>query len=252
VSHLLGLGLDRQKTVAKRLWSLSSFWRYLIRKGHADANVWLGHGVNQHGRSSRDRVPERAFAPAEIHKLLDGPAEPVLADLMRLALFSGARIEELALLRAADINVTDRTMALHADPKSAASRRIVPVHAEVWPIVAARIEGKAADAFILDELGAAPRAGRQRSMAISKRFGRYRTEVGVDDRREGQRRALTNFHSFRRTFVTLAEQAGQPESIIRSVVGHKRDGVTLGLYSGGPSLAQRRACVESVKLPAPA
>jgi integrase len=208
VTVLLSQGLDRSKTVSKRLWSLSSFWRFLIRKGHTQVNVWLGHGVGQQGRSGRDKVLERPFTPAEVHKLMDGPAEPVLADLMRLALFSGARIEELSLLRVRDIDVAERTMHLQADPKSPASRRKVPIHPEVWPIIAGRIEAKAADAFLLHELGPAPNEGRQRSMAISKAFGRYRETVGVDDKREGQRRSLVNFHSFRRTFVTLAEQAG--------------------------------------------
>jgi integrase len=249
VSRLLSQGMDRQKTISKRLWSLSSLWRFLIRKGHCETNVWLGHGGGQQGRSGRDKVPERPFTPAELHKLVDGPAEPVLADLMRLAFYSGARIEELSLLRVRDIDVKDQTMAIHADPKSTASRRVVPVHSEVWPIVAARIKAKAADAFLLDELGPAPKEGRQRSMAISKAFGRYRETVGVDDTRPGQRRSLVNFHSFRRTFVTLAEQAGQPESTICSVVGHKREGMTFGTYSGGPSLAQRRACVEAVLIP---
>lgn len=52
---------------------------------------------------------------------------------------------------------------------------------------------------------------------------------------EGKRRSLVNFHSLRRWFITKAEQAGQPESIIAAVVGHKRQGMTLGGYSGGPS-----------------
>jgi integrase len=140
-------------------------------------------------------------------------------------------------------------MHVQADPKTPASRRMVPIHSAVWPMVEARILQKLQDAFLFHELGPAPKPGRQRSMPISKAFGRYRVSVGVDDRREGQRRSLTNFHSFRRCFVTLAEQAGIPESTIKSVVGHKRQGMTFGVYSGGPSLEQRRACVEAVQLP---
>ena len=37
-----------------------------------------------------------------------------LHDLMRLALFSGARIEELALLRVRDINSTGHTRSEHS------------------------------------------------------------------------------------------------------------------------------------------
>jgi integrase len=140
-------------------------------------------------------------------------------------------------------------MKIRADPKTPASRRVVPIHTAVWPIVQMRIAGKAADAFVFDELGPLPSPGQPRSAAAVKAFGRYRAAVGVDDRREGQRRSLVNFHSFRRTFVTLAEQAGQPETTIRSVVGHKRSGMTFGIYSGGPSLEQRRACIEAVQVP---
>ena len=65
----------------------------------------------------------------------------------------------------------------------------------------------------------------------------------------GRRRSLVNFHSFRRYFITKAEQADQMEHIIAVVVGHKRTGMTLGRYSGGPLLEQARCGVEAVKLP---
>jgi integrase len=71
---------------------------------------------------------------------MNGKAEPVLADLMRLAFYSGARIEELALLRVRNIDAAEKTKHVQADPKSPASRRKVPIHSEVWPIVAGRIE----------------------------------------------------------------------------------------------------------------
>ena len=63
------------------------------------------------------------------------------------------------------------------------------------------------------------------------------------------RRPRHNFHSFRRYFITKAELADQMEHIIAVVVGHKRTGMTLGRYSGGPLLEQARRCVEAVKLP---
>lgn len=67
----------------------------------------------------------------------------------------------------------------------------------------------------------------------------------------GKRRSLVNFHSFRRWFITKAERADQPESIIAVVVGYKRQGMTLGRYSAGPLMEQARRCVEAVQLPHP-
>ena len=90
---------------------------------------------------------------------------------------------------------------------------------------------------------------RERSFKASNAFTEYRRSVGVDDMVEGKRRSLVNFHSFRRWFITEAERADQPENIIAAVVGHKRQGMTLGTYSAGPKLAQARRCVEAVKLP---
>jgi integrase len=77
----------------------------------------------------------------------------------------------------------------------------------------------------------------------------YRRSVGVEEVVPGRRRSLVNFHSFRRCFITKAEQADQMEHIIAVVVGHKRTGMTLGRYSGGPLLEQARRCVEAVRLP---
>lgn len=126
---------------------------------------------------------------------------------------------------------------------------MVPLHPELASIVARRIDSKSPDSFLFQELRTQKANGR-RSGAFVFQFSLWRDSIGLTVKQEGQRRSLINFHSCRRWFVTAAEQAGQPESVIRAVVGHKRPGVTLGVYSAGPSLAQKRACVESVQLPA--
>lgn len=249
VTALLARQMDRN-TIGKRLWSLSALWRWLISKGHTDDNPWRGHSVAQGGRSERDKEPERAFTDAEVVTLLSGTTDRTLLDLMRLAALSGMRLEEIARLQVRDVDLEQRVVTIREDPKTPSARRVVPIHRDVLECIIRRVKGEPASAFVVAELGPAPKEGRQRSMPVSKRFGRYREDVGVHEKRSGQRRSLVNFHSFRRWFITKAEQAGQPENIIRSVVGHKRPGVTLGVYSGGASVAQRRACVEAVVLPA--
>lgn len=52
-----------------------------------------------------------------------------------------------------------------------------------------------------------------------------------------------------RAFRGIALGVATPESTAASVVGHSREGMTHGVYSGGPSIEQMRACVEAVKLP---
>lgn len=73
----------------------------------------------------------------------------------------------------------------------------------------------------------------------------------MDDKREGTRRSLVNFHSARRWFTTKARHAGHPRETIAEIVGHAADkkDVTFGVYAKGASEMQRRACVGDVKLP---
>lgn len=72
----------------------------------------------------------------------------------------------------------------------------------------------------------------------------------MHEREEGRRRSRVNFHSFRRWFITKALQAGQPERVVKQVVGHSLQGdVTLGVYFGGDLMPALRKCVEAVRLP---
>jgi integrase len=56
-----------------------------------------------------------------------------------------------------------------------------------------------------------------------------------------------DFHSFRRTFSTQLENLECPENIAQDIVGHKKQGITYSLYSGGTSLAVMRKWIEQVK-----
>jgi hypothetical protein len=49
----------------------------------------------------------------------------------------------------------------------------------------------------------------QWSFRASNEFTEYRRSVGVEEVVKGRRRSLVNFHSFRRYFITKAEQADQ-------------------------------------------
>jgi hypothetical protein len=87
------------------------------------------------------------------------------------------------------------------------------------------------------------------SNAASTAFTRYRRSLDIGEEGGRRRRAVANFHSWRRWAISKMEQAGQPENVIAAVVGHRRPGLTFGRYSSGPSMEQMRACVESVRLP---
>jgi hypothetical protein len=132
--------------------------------------------------------------------------------------------------------------------KTPAGRRRVPIHSAVVAVVERRTKGKLPGAFLFHEPGA-ERVGRERSMSVSKRFGHYRQRLGVHEAIEGRRQSRVDFHSFRRWFITKA-CIGFDGAVVAAIVGHEVGNITNDVHSGGPDDAVRRACIESVILPA--
>jgi integrase len=220
--HLSRSGQDR-KTIQRKVSACRSYWTWLGRKGIADdeRNPWSRQAPPKVRSGAGEDGKERAFTDAELVTLLNGPADPELADLMRIAALSGMRIDEPYRLTVKDCagGVFNIRRA-----KTRAGERRVPIHPDLAAIVARRTEGKDPSAFLFPEPGVV-KEGRERSMAASKRFGHYRKRLGVAETAAGKRRSLVNFHSFRRWFVTVATRTGQPEHI----------GLSLRRFIGLPS-----------------
>lgn len=237
-------------TLQKYIHRLSVYWRWLEKREEVDLNVW--HGLTYfHAQRPHDEL-ERPFTDDEMVKLLTGPAPPKLQDAMQIGALTGARLDAIVSLRAGDIEEHHGILCFKFAPQKRERKpRLVPVHSELREIVTRRTEGKRPDENLFPEWPPVQKVGsqRERSFKASNQFTAYRRSVGVDERVEGKRRALVNYHSFRRWFITKAEQADQPEHIIQIVVGHRRAGMTLGVYSAGPLLTQARRCIEAVQLP---
>lgn len=58
------------------------------------------------------------------------------------------------------------------------------------------------------------------------------------------------FHSIRKTVSTLFEQAEVLEGVAADILGHEKQTMTYGLYSGGSSLKQKREAVRKLRYPA--
>lgn len=253
-------GIDA-KTTNKYVSALSSYWRWLAKRGHASENPWSNQSVSKVKKGQASQVRrKREFSDAEIRCLFErrhmkpdvalprwqkrSDAWDALPDAMRIAAFSGMRIEEIVNLKVEDCR--DKVFDIRRSKTKAGIRR-VPIHPDLSPIIARRTDGKEGDEPLFHELKAPPDGSKlERSMPLVKAFVTYRRMLGVDDKADGERQSRIDFHSFRRWFITKAEKAGIAPHVISSVVGHERKGMTLGIYSGGPSIEQKRSCVESV------
>lgn len=198
---------------------LSLYWQWMVKREMAPTDPWSGLQAAQRARVE----PERAWTDTEALRLLEGPCSPAMRLLMQVAALTGARQD--AILRMG----VDGDCFLFPRQKKETQDRRVPIHSALskvakdysfpWPT----------------------------SAAASHAFTYYRRKVLGDE--GGRRRAIVNFHSWRRWFISKAEQAGQPENVIAAVVGHRRPGLTFGRYSNGPGVELMRACVEAVRLP---
>lgn len=234
-------------TLNKYVSRLSVYWAWLENRHEVETNVWKGRRLKEPQQTTDQK--ERPFTEDEMKALLGGNAEQHMHDLMRIAALTGARLDAIVCLKVKDCR--DDGVFVFKPQKKEPGSRLCPIHSDLKEIVERRKKDKEPEDDLFPEWPGVKKSNslRERSFKTSNEFTDYRRLCKVDDKREGKRRGLVNFHSFRRWFITKAEQAGQPESTIAAVVGHKRKGMTLGVYSAGPLLEQAQQCIEAVKLP---
>jgi len=236
VSHLLtpASGL-RRKTAQRYVSTLSSLWTWLEARGLAPGNPWLRSGVGK--KSKRGEATTRGqWSDDALIKVLSGYYTPryteTLHDLVRLALVTGARLDELCSLKVGDAHERqDGWWISIRQGKSEAAVREVPVHDSAAHVLARRCKGSRGYVFE----GLVPGGpDKKRSWNVSKAFGHYTSSLDLGDARQ-------TFHSLRNTFIEVMEGAEVPLSTIQLIVGHARQSLTLGGYSKGHRVQLRDA-----------
>ena len=97
------------------------------------------------------------------------------------------------------------------------SNREVPIHNELQDLIE-ELKRRSQDGYLLS--GLSEDKDGKRSGTIGKRFGRFKNQLDFD--------RIYVFHSFRKTVVTLLEQAGISENLAADIVGHEKPRITYG------------------------
>jgi integrase len=74
--------------------------------------------------------------------------------------------------------------------------------------------------------------------ARSNRFDSAKTKLGLGPDKV--------FNSVRKTVATQLEGAGVPENITADILGHEKQTITYGIYSGGTSFEQKFVAIEKL------
>jgi integrase len=159
-----------------------------------------------------------------------------------MALFTGARLNELAPLAAADVMTDPATGIVSINIKedqeeghrlkTAGSTRVVPLHPELIRIGVLRfmdwIRSTGRDARLFPLLTPGPKGGF--GEAWSKWFGRYKRELGITNK-------ASVFHSFRHGFKDAARAARVSEDLHDALTGHA--GSSVGRTYGAKDMVRR-------------
>jgi len=180
------------------------------------------------------KSPRLPYTTKEAKQILQAAKnDKQLVDLIQMAMYTGARIEELCCVKIEHIH-KDRFDIV--DAKSTAGIRTVPIHPKLTSVFKRLIKGSN-DKYLLSGLKA--NSNGDRSTALGKRYGRLKHTLGFTDRH--------TFHSWRGTVITMLEHAGVPESTVQDIVGHERSTLTGSTYSGKSTFEMRRDALITLK-----
>jgi integrase len=161
-----------------------------------------------------------------------------------LAAFSGARLNEICKLRAADLKEKDGIHFLDiADSKTEAGVRRVPVHPT---LKALGFLDYAAELRADGQMFPALRPNKKGDMGdrISSWFTAHRRAtlgVATDD--------ALDFHSFRRSAATALREAEVSEADVAAILGHEHGAETFGTYGRTTSLKRLAGIMARLEYP---
>jgi integrase len=238
----------------KYLGALKAILAHAVDNGFINDNpanqIRVTHDADKHGDNEPATLPytdedlnvlfsSSFFVPGQECKFKKRMKRDAVLDyhwLPIVALFTGARLEEIGQLDVADVMEEDgvKFLFIHADQstdrrlKNKSSRRKVPIHPRLMELgflefVALRRKQRAVKLFsTLKEMGGARKD--KRTDAFSKWWRRYTEEIGVKP--IGKSGKQKTFHSFRHTSKRALRNAGVDPSLTDAIHGHTNKSIS--------------------------
>jgi integrase len=234
LSKTRGLGT---KSISNALSACTQIWDYgLNREFVCSPSPFKGHKLD---RGEVDSY--QPFSPFEWEKLV-----PILKNdansnarlwAPHIALCSGMRIDEICGLLTTDIKQENGVwyFDLHEGVRSlktnASIRKIPIANAILEPVL--KLVKDSTNEYLFPEVAHL----KHKDQNISRYFRAAKKQIGVVDSNKA-------FHSLRVMFITGMENGGLAPETIELMVGHRRKGMSLGLYSKGLKLPLLKEAIE--------
>ncbi|MCT8328934.1 tyrosine-type recombinase/integrase [Albidovulum sediminis] len=229
------------KTVAKNVTLLKMMWVWAAESGRLPKkhrNPWdFPKGIS---RTTNSQTKAREdYRPEETVKLLKATERGSRqGDVVRLAIATGCRADEIATISIKDIK-GDGVGFYLAHGKSKNALRFIPVVGAARTLLQARVAAHGSSGRVFPEWPIRPASGK--AAAVSQWFTRFRREVlGVET---DKRLAL---HSTRHTWRTVARRAGVREADINDLGGWAGQRTSSSVYDHGLLEDQLEAAQQKV------
>ena len=227
------------KTLTQYLLAGNVFWKWAMkhdpqwRIDYKDrANPFEQHDLPKVRGRDKVNAQRKDFTLNDLTKLHAAAVSEglqVLADLIVLGTFTGARIEELCQLKKDNVITVDNVLCFDiTDSKTKAGIRVVPIHPSILNVVE-RLTSDATDEYLIVSKSRSKYGIRSDPMV--KAFGRLKTAQGFGSDRV--------FHSIRKTVITQLVRANVQGTLIAELVGHETGLVTFDVYSQGATIMQK-------------
>lgn len=223
-------------TVRKKVSQLGQVWVWARKRGflaREQDNPWDEQAPSvKEVRAAAD--VRRPFTPDEAKKLLKATtAGDALGDVIRVALLTGVRLEEVASLEASQVDSEGRWYTIRQG-KTDNAARVVPLVGMAQDVIKARL-GKVKDGGAL--FGEVPvrKSTGKRGGSLSQAFTRLRRDV-LGENTDGE---LAQ-HCFRHTWRTAAGRAGVDLRTAQEMGGWSRGRASDLTYDHGKELEHYR------------
>ena len=245
--------VDKHSTHLRGLWAWAITDRRILREsnGAAVSNPWVNdeRGVSRKRTNKATKTQKRdAFTADEVTKLFNACPDrgAKKADILRLALATGVRADEVASLELMHVEPDGAGFTI-PDGKTHNARRFIPLVEDAQRLLRERViaAAEAQEDRLSDERRLFPewpqRPSNGKASAVSQWFTRFRRDtLGADT--DGR----LVMHSFRHTWATLAKQAGVPRDIRQELGGWAKEKEAMDVYDHGLERKQLREWQQKV------
>ncbi|PTO65182.1 tyrosine-type recombinase/integrase [Vibrio splendidus] len=235
-----------ESSIKDYVQKLSSFFEWCLQNEHTDVNPFKSIKFK---KTRKDSDSKNHYTTEQLRKIFSNDifTKKIFKHhyqywLPLLAIYTGARLNELCQLYTDDIARLDETWcirirAVHPDQrlKNLNSERVIPIHNELLQLgfldfVKAQTHDRLFSELTLKRDGY--------GTVVSKWFGRFKSDLGF---KKGH-----DFHSFRHTFATFLKCADVNVVVAATILGHGSGSITYDHYGKRHTLSRLNEAINTV------